>query len=196
MTHSQRRLPSRMCCTSTAPAISQSKTLTSSATVPRPAPAAAAYRPSNAHALGSAQSAALSPVTTKVHHAVDSLGFVHRLLTSQGQCGDCTYAEALTVALQPLSVVGDKGYDTDKLRAHWQARGIGVCIPPKSNRVVHHLYNKVFYRTRHMVENSFCRLKDHRRLSLRLDKTDTSFRAFACFAAALMNLKLKIKLCP
>lgn len=47
-----------------------------------------------------------------------------------------------------------------------------------------------------MVENSFCRLKDHRRLSLRLDKTETSLRAFACFAAALMNLKLKPKLCP
>ena len=33
-------------------------------------------------------------------------------------------------------------YDTDKLRAHWQARGIGVCIPPKSNRVLQHPYNK------------------------------------------------------
>ena len=41
-----------------------------------------------------------------------------------------------------------------------------------------------------MVENSFNRLKDFRRMSLRLDKTDTSFRAFACFAAALMNLRL------
>jgi len=45
-----------------------------------------------------------------------------------------------------------------------------------------------------MVENSFNRLKDFRRLSL--DKTDTSFRAFACFAAALMNMRLKEKLCP
>ena len=59
-----------------------------------------------------------------------------------------------------------------------------------------HAYDTALYRTRHIVENSFNRLKDHRRLSLRLDKTDTSFRAFACFAAALMNLKLKLKLCP
>ena len=88
-------------------------------------------------------------------------------------------------------MVGDKGYDTDKLRAHWRARGIGVCIPPKSNRLVQHPYNKALYRTRHMVENLFCRLKDHRRLSLWLDKTETSFRAFACFAAVLMNLKLR-----
>lgn len=70
-------------------------------------------------------------LTSKVHNAVDSLGFVRRLLTSPGQRGDCTCAEALTIGLQPLSGVGDKAYDTDKLRAHWQARGIGVCIPPK-----------------------------------------------------------------
>ena len=67
---------------------------------------------------------------------------------------------------------------------------------PKRNRLVQHAYNAALYRTRHMVENSFNRLKDHRRLSLRLDKTETSFRAFASFAAALMNLRLKIKLCP
>ncbi len=105
-------------------------------------------------------------------------------------------ARALTAGLQPLAVVGDKGYGTDKLRTHWQARGIGVCIPPKSNRLVQHPYDKALYRTRHRVENSFCCLKDHRRLSLRLDKTDTSFRAFACFAAALLNLRLKLKFCP
>ena len=53
-------------------------------------------------------------------------------------------------------MVGDKGYGTDKLRTHWQARGIGVCIPPKSNRLVQHPYDKALYRTRHRVENSFC----------------------------------------
>jgi hypothetical protein len=31
-------------------------------------------------------------------------------------------------------------------------------------------------------------LKDFRRLSLRLDKTDTSFRAFTAFAAAILKL--------
>ena len=96
----------------------------------------------------------------------DSLGFVRRLLTSQRQCGDCTCAEALTAGLQPLAVVGDKGHDTDKLRAHWQACGLGVCTLPKSSRLVQHPYDKALYRTRHLVENSFCRLKDHRRLTV------------------------------
>ena len=85
----------------------------------------------------------------------------------------------LAAGLQPLSVVGDEGYDSDKARERWRARGIGMCVPPKRNRIVQHWYDTELYRTRHLVENSFNRLKDFRRLSLRLDKTDTSFRAFA-----------------
>jgi len=49
-------------------------------------------------------------------------------------------------------VVGDKGYDSDKAREHWRGRGIGVCIPPKRNRLVQHWYDKGLYRTRHLVE--------------------------------------------
>lgn len=135
-------------------------------------------------------------LTTKVHHAVDGLGFIRRQLTSPGQQADCKQAEALTAGLHPLSVVGDKGYDSDKAREHWRARGIGVCVPPKRNRLVQHWYDTALYRTRHLVENSFNRLKDFRRLSLRLDKTDTSFRAFAAFAAAILNWRLKVKLRP
>ena len=135
-------------------------------------------------------------LTTKVHHAVDGLGFIRRQLTSPGQQADCKQAEALTAGLHPLSVVGDKGYDSDKAREHWRARGIGVCVPPRRNRLVQHWYDTGLYRTRHLVENSFNRLKDFRRLSLRLDKTDISFRAFAAFAAAILNWRLKVKLRP
>jgi len=134
-------------------------------------------------------------LTTKVHHGVDGLGFIRRQLTSAGQQADCKQAEALTAGLQPLSVVADKGYDSDKAREHWRGRGIGVCIPPKRNRLVQHWYDTDLYCTRHLVENSFDRLKDFRRLSLRLDKTDTSFRGFLAFAAAILNWRLKVKLC-
>ncbi len=134
-------------------------------------------------------------LTAKAHHGVDGLGFIRRQLTSPGQQGGCTRAEALTAGLHPLSVVGDRGYDSDKAREHWRGRGIGVCIPPKRNRIVQHWYDRGLYRTRHLVENSFSRLRDFRRLSLRLDKTDTSLRGFAAFAAAILNWRLKVRLC-
>jgi len=65
-----------------------------------------------------------------------------------------------------------------------------------SSRLVQHWYDTGLYRTRHLVENSFNRLKNFRRLSLRFDKIDTNFRAFAAFAAAILNWQLKVKLCP
>ncbi|UFN51590.1 IS5 family transposase (plasmid) [Roseomonas sp. OT10] len=129
-------------------------------------------------------------LTSKVHHAVDGLGFVRRLLVTPGQQADCRHAGALTEGLQPVFVVGDRAYDTDTLRGHWHGRGIGVCVPPRRNRVVRHAYDEALYRTRHLVENAFNRLKDFRRMSLRLDKTHASFRAFACLAAALINWRL------
>jgi len=93
-------------------------------------------------------------------------------------------------------VVAGKGYDSDKAREHWRGRGrgIGVCLPPKRNRLVQHPYDTDLYRTRHVVENSFNRLKDFRRLSPRLDKTDASFRGFAALAAVILNWRLKVKL--
>ena len=48
------------------------------------------------------------------------------------------HAEALTQGFKPVAVVGDKGHDSDKLRGHWQAQRIGLCIPPKRNRLVQH----------------------------------------------------------
>lgn len=83
--------------------------------------------------------------------------------------------------------MGDKGYDSDKMRQHWRERSIGMYIPPKRSRIVQHWYAKGFCRTRHLVENSFNRLKNFRRLSLGLDKTDTSFRVFLAFAAAILS---------
>lgn len=53
-------------------------------------------------------------LTTKVHHAVYDLGFVRRLLTSPSQHADCHPVELLTAGLEPVAMVGDKRYNSDK----------------------------------------------------------------------------------
>lgn len=54
-------------------------------------------------------------------------------------------------------------------------------MPPKRNRLIQHAEVSAPPRTRHIVESSFNRLKDHRRPSLRLGKTEASLHAFfAC----------------
>lgn len=85
---------------------------------------------------------------------------------------------------------------SDKAREHWRERGIGVCGPPKRNRLVLYWHDAGLYRTWHVVENSFNRLNDFRRLSLRLDKINAGLRAFAASAAAILNRRLKVRLYP
>ena len=43
------------------------------------------------------------------------------------------------------------------------------------------------YKWHHLIENFFCKLKEFKRFALRADKTDQSFEATICLAAALIN---------
>jgi transposase len=42
------------------------------------------------------------------------------------------------------------------------------------------------YRWRHLIETTFAKLKEFRGIATRYDKTDTSFRANICLAAAVI----------
>jgi transposase len=67
-----------------------------------------------------------------------------------------------------------------------------VVIPSKRNRKVEIPHDGERYRTRHRVENLFCRMKDFTRIILRKDKTSRSYAGFVSLAFALIN----IQLCP
>ena len=46
-------------------------------------------------------------------------------------------------------------------------------------------FDAVSYKRRNVVERTFCRLKDFRRLATRFDRLDETFMATLCIAAAL-----------
>ena len=77
---------------------------------------------------------------------------------------------ALIIDRQPdaKTLIADKGYDADWLRAALETRGIAPCIPPKSNRTEPIPYDQTLYKARHKIENMFGRLKDWRRIHTRL----------------------------
>jgi len=81
------------------------------------------------------------------------------------------------------SLIADKGYDGDGLRAHIVERGATPVIPNKSNRVVVHPFNKRLYKGRNVIERCFCRLKDFRRIATRYDKLARNFSAAVHLAA-------------
>lgn len=56
-------------------------------------------------------------------------------------------------------------------------------IPNKSNRVILHRFNKRAYKGRNVIERSFCRLKDFRRIATRYDKLARNFPAAVHLAA-------------
>ncbi len=56
-------------------------------------------------------------MTSKLHGVCDSKGVPLRLHLSAGQCSDFTGADVLLKNLpSAATVIGDKGYDSDKIR--------------------------------------------------------------------------------
>ena len=66
-------------------------------------------------------------------------------------------------------------------------RGAKAVIPPRRHRKVAINYDREMYKWRHLIENFFGKLKEFKRIALRSDKTDTSFRAMVYLSAAIVN---------
>jgi transposase len=114
---------------------------------------------------------------------VDALGNPIHLHLTPGNIHDATEAPKLIEAAQGKNFIGDKGYDSDKIVAAAQAKGMNVIIPPKSNRKSPRNIDFYHYKERHLVENFFCRLKHFRRVATRYDKTAQNFFGFVLLAS-------------
>ena len=98
-----------------------------------------------------------------------------------------------SIGVQPLiegivfgALLGDKAFDADWLRADLDARGAAAVIPPKTNRKATISFDRDMYRWRHLIENTFAKLKEFRGVATRYDKTDTSYAATIHLAAAVI----------
>ena len=111
-------------------------------------------------------------------------------LLTPGQAADCRHALALLEGLVVERLIGDRAYDTNELRDWCAEHGAQAVIPSKRNRKVQIPHDRERYRTRHRIENLFCRVKDWTRIILRKDKTSRSYAGFVSLAFALINIKL------
>ena len=75
-------------------------------------------------------------LTTKIHVLIDERGQPLCFLLTPGQAADCPRAETLLDGIALQRLIGDRGYDTDAMRAWCAERGIEVLIPSKRNRKV------------------------------------------------------------
>ncbi len=70
-------------------------------------------------------------MTSKLHGICDSKGGPLRLHRSEGQGSDFTDADVLRKHLPPTAtVMGDQGYNRDKIRKMLSQQVIPPCIPP------------------------------------------------------------------
>jgi len=86
-------------------------------------------------------------------------------------------------------VIADKGYDADeRIILPLTQAGKIVIIPPKRNRKVQREYDKEIYKSRHLIENFFCKLKQFRAIATRYDKMARNFLAAIYLASAIIWL--------
>ena len=73
-------------------------------------------------------------------------------------------------------LLADKGYDANSLRKHLHQSHIVPVIPGRSNHKRAIRYDTRRYKSLHLIENAFCRLKDFRRVAIRYDNSpETSY---------------------
>jgi len=131
-------------------------------------------------------------LTTKIPALTDALGRPLGFLLTPGQAADCRQARALLEGVTFERLIGDRGYDTNEIRDWLDEHQAEAVIPSKRNRKVPIPHDPHAYRSRHRIENLFCRIKEYGRITLRKDKTERSYAAFLSLAFALVN----IQLCP
>lgn len=79
----------------------------------------------------------------------------------------------------------DTAYDSDALRDFLATRGTEPVIPNNPTRKRKQPFDPVAYKRRNIIERTFCRMKDRRRIATRYDKLMINFAA-ACYIAAIV----------
>ena len=119
---------------------------------------------------------------------VDALGNLVRFVLLPGQRHDLIGAAPLLLDVEFESLIADRAYDSNELRAELQERGAMAVIPPRANRIEAIDYDTEMYKWRHLVENFFCKLKNFRRIAMRFEKTDVSYAAMIHAVSARLAL--------
>ncbi len=130
---------------------------------------------------------------------VDARGLPLGLLVASAQEAEVKLAEQTLATIRvarrrgrprtrPMSILADKGYDSDRFRERLRRRGIRPCIPYRRGRRPRpgRKPNLAAYRQRWHIERTFAWLGSFRRLLVRFEHSATVYRGFLYLAAALI----------
>jgi transposase len=141
--------------------------------------------------------------SSKIHLAVDSDGNPIEFIITDGTTHDVKIAPDLIekIDLEHTEMVcADKGYDSEALREQIRKTKTKANIPKKSNTKSDNSHMDWYlYKIRHLVENTFARLKQFRGVATRFDKLKRNYESSVALACIFIWLhlrksnKLKIK---
>jgi transposase len=121
---------------------------------------------------------------------VDQDGLPVRILLTAGQSSDMTAVPELLAGLPtPLTVVADRGYDSNAVIDLIRRSGAEPNIPSTAQRTVRRSVDPAIYRKRNLVERYFCSIKQFRRVATRFDKLARNFLAAVLIASTRLWLK-------
>lgn len=126
-------------------------------------------------------------MTTKILALVDGLGNLVKFRLMLGRYHDIAEVKSLIEDVDFAALLADKAFDADWLLKEIDDRGAKAVIPSKSNRKVQRIFDQSMYMWRHLIENYFCKLKEFKRISMRSDKTDSSFASMIYLCASVIN---------
>lgn len=106
-------------------------------------------------------------ITTKIHLLCNSDGKPMDFYLTAGQVSDIKTAPILTDRNKMKCLIGDKAYGSKAYREKLAGQHIDVCIPPKYNEKNPADYDAALYKTRHIIENIFSKLKDWKWIAFR-----------------------------
>ena len=128
-------------------------------------------------------------LSTQINATVDALGNPMGFALTPGQACDLDGADVLLPLVEAQTVLADKGHDADdRVITPLLQAGKTVLIPPKRHRKIQRDYDKELYKSRHLIENFFCKRKQFRAIATRHDKTARNFLAAVHLAASAIWL--------
>ncbi len=112
------------------------------------------------------------------------------MVLTGGQTADVKMSIDLVQDTKPDKVIADKAYDADWFLLYLESESIEAVIPPKRSRLQKRIIDYKAYKERNVIERTFNKLKQYRKVATRYEKTATSFLALCCLAATFVNLSL------
>ncbi len=126
-------------------------------------------------------------MTTKILALTDALGNLVRFELLPGHRHDTVGVSPLIWDAEFGSLIADKAFDSNWIIEELNKRGAKICISQRPQRKAPLEIDLEIYKWRHLIENFFGKLKEFKRIAMRSDKTDQSFKAMIYAASAIIN---------